>query len=81
MVYTQVQNPRWVNAEHSAVECEVVFEHLGTAFYPFGANPDDQYPHVREIFARCAAGEFGPVAEFVAPPEPVQPISTGAQEL
>ena len=29
------------------------------------------YDHSHEIFARCVAGEFGPVAEYVPPPEPV----------
>jgi len=85
-MYTQVKNPRWADVDHSAIECEVVFDHVGVEFVPFGANPNDQYEHAREIFARCVAGDFGPVAEFVEPvveaaPTESQPTVNGAQTL
>lgn len=89
MIYKQVKNPKWVNVDKTIIECEVIFEHLGDEFFPFGASQNDIYEHTREIFERCVAGKFGPVADYVEPePVPViaapsnqQPESTGAQTL
>ena len=47
----------------------VFFTRLGEEV-PFTASPVDIVAHGREIFERCAAGEFGEVAEYVAPPAP-----------
>lgn len=71
--YTQIKNPKWVNAEHTLIDCEVNFNHLPEEFVPFTADPNDIYPYCKEIFDRCASGEFGPVAEYVPPVEPTQP--------
>lgn len=66
--YVDVRFPRWVNSEHSRIECEVNFKHVGFEEYTvFCADPDDVMPYSKEIFERCAAGEFGPVAEYIAP--------------
>lgn len=70
--YSSVSNPQWMNAEHSYIICYVKFDHL-TEVAPFGAVPDDITAHGIEIFNRCASGEFGEVAEYVAPPPPPQP--------
>jgi hypothetical protein len=66
--YTVVKNPRWINQEHTKLECEVNFEHLPEEFVLFSAVPEGDYPHSHDIFERCASGEFGPVAEYIAPP-------------
>ena len=76
MKYTSVTNPRWANAEHTMIDCMVLFDSIGTEI-PFGASPDDVEEHGREIFARAAAGEFGPVAEHVPrPPKVPEAVST-----
>jgi hypothetical protein len=67
MKYTQVRNLQWANTAHTYINCEVNFEDLKEEFLPFTATPEDIYAHGREIFARCAAGEFGVVAEYVPP--------------
>lgn len=64
--FSAVRNPRWVNAEHSLIECEVNFLHVGfEEWTPFCANPEDHLIYSKIIFDRCASGEYGPVAEYV----------------
>ena len=73
MKYTNVTNPKWVNAEHNAIDCEVTFNKIGTV--PFTANPlDTSNPASKQIFDECVAGDYGVVAEYVPPP-PYVPTS------
>lgn len=61
------------------IELVVMFEDLDEL--PFLALPDDVEEHGRELYARALAGEFGPVAPYVAPepaPEDVQKTLTDA---
>lgn len=37
----------------------------------FGATPFDPMPYGVELYNRALAGEFGPIAPFVPPPEEV----------
>jgi hypothetical protein len=67
--YSQVFNPQWMDAEHTYIMCEVKFDHLLEAV-PFGASPRDCTAHGVEIFNRCAAGDFGPVTEYIPPLPP-----------
>jgi hypothetical protein len=67
MNYTNVTNPKWVNAENTLIDCEVNFETIGTV--PFTANPlDTSNPSSKQIFDECVAGDYGVVAEYVPPP-------------
>jgi hypothetical protein len=89
MEYTTVTNVRWANRNRSYFDCDVTFVDLGTVSYT--PNPNDPEAHSREIYARCVAGEFGPIAEYVLQPdeypqpEPIanqpQPTTTGSQTL
>ena len=89
--YVGVRNPKWIDAQHTRVECEVNFKHVGfEEWTPFCADPADFMPYSKQIFDECAAGKWGVVAEYVAPvdpsPEPVvaagnQANVTGAQTL
>jgi len=75
MKYNQVRNCKWANAEHSSIECEVNFDNITSEEWtPFGANPLDHYEHGREIFAKAIAGEFGEVAEYIEPPQPIAKV-------
>lgn len=78
---TSVSNPRWANAEQTMIDCEITTSQLGEEILPFTANPNDTEAHGRVIFADLVAGKYGPIAEYVAPPEPVQPTVEGAQTL
>jgi hypothetical protein len=77
MIYTSVQNPTW-NKEHTAINCVVTFAEIGQV--PFAAVPNDPTDHCREIYARCIAGDFGPIADYIpAPDEGPQPIPNAAE--
>lgn len=70
--------PVWANASHLAIDLRVTFAEIGVEI-PFTADGSDTEAHGREVFDRCVAGEFGPIAEYVAPPPlpppPIAPIS------
>jgi hypothetical protein len=68
MDYTNVTNPQWATADHSSINCTVIFEQFGET--PFTANPNDPENHGSEIFNNCVAGKYGAIAEYVAPPQP-----------
>ncbi len=78
---TSVRNPRWVDAEHSKIDCEITTSQFGDEVLPFTANPNDVEAHGRAIFQDLVDGKYGPVAEYVPPPEPAQPVTEGAQTL
>ena len=80
MKYTTVTNPVWANVEHTIINCNVDFDDLSEALVPFSAVASGDYPHTHEIFARCVAGEFGPIAEYVPPPPPTtEELATAAR--
>lgn len=66
--FASVSNPRYANAEHTIINCDVEgFSHLSAEAetMEFTADPNDYMLHGREIFARCIAGEFGEVKSYV----------------
>jgi hypothetical protein len=68
MNYTNVKNPIWSNAEHTAIDCEVDFDDIKDEFVPFTANPlDTSNPSSKQIYDQCVAGEFGVIAEWTPP--------------
>lgn len=70
MNYSNVTKPKWSNAEHSAIDCDVDFEAI-EGVIPFTANPEDKSnPSSKEIFDRCVAGDFGAIAEYQLPEPP-----------
>jgi len=78
---TSLTNPRWSNVEHTTIDCEITTSQFGDEVLPFTASQNDVEAHGRGIFADIVAGVYGPIAEYVPPPEPVQPITEGAQTL
>lgn len=83
MKYTQVINPQWANAEHTAINCDVDFDDLREELVPFTAVASGDYEHSHQIFAECVAGQYGEIAEYVAPPAPeyTSPPEPTKQEL
>lgn len=70
-ILIDAQNPRWGDAEHTHIVVEAKWEHLAEEGYlPFGADPNDVEAHGVDLYNRCVNGEFGTIAEYVAPPEP-----------
>lgn len=70
MNYTDVKNPQWANAEHTAINCDVDFDDLTEELVPFTAVASGDYEHSHQIFAECVAGNYGEIAEYVEPPVP-----------
>ena len=67
MSYTQVKNPQWANAEHTAIVCEVNFDSQAEEFVPFTAVASGDYEYTHQIFAECVAGNYGNIAAYVTP--------------
>jgi hypothetical protein len=67
---TSLANPIWADADHTMIDCNISFEHLNNIVMPFTASIKDIEPHGREIFELIKSGKFGPIAEYVPPPEP-----------
>jgi len=80
-ILTSVANPRWADAEHTMINCSITTSQFGAEVLPFSANQNDVEAHGRAMFADLVAGKYGPIAEYVPPPEPVQPTVEGAQTL
>lgn len=65
--YSDVRNPKWMDAEHTRLDCEVNFTHISEEWVPFGAVASGDYPHTHRIFEECVAGNYGPIAEYEDP--------------
>jgi hypothetical protein len=70
MKYTQVLNPIWANAEHTAINCDVDFDDLREELVPFTAVASGDYEHSHQIFTECVEGVYGEISEYVEPPVP-----------
>ncbi len=66
------KNPRWATAEQTLIDLVLKWDAVAEEL-PFTASPTDAEAHGRALFAAAVAGEFGPVAEYVAPP-PAPPV-------
>lgn len=82
-ILTSLSNPRWSNAEHTRIDCQITTSQFGDEVLPFTADQNDVEAHGRAIYADIVSGKYGPIAEYVAPPEsgPEQPTVEGAQTL
>ena len=80
-ILISVSNPRWVNVEHTRLDCEITTSQFGDEILPFTADQNDVELHGRAIFADIVAGKYGPIAEYVAPQDQVQPTVDGVQTL
>ena len=75
-----VRNPKWINAEHTLLNCEVDFDELDEEYVEFTANPNDIEEHGKQIYADCVAGNYGEIEEFdVAAFEAQQQAITDAE--
>lgn len=68
MQYTGVKEPKWANAAHTIIDCLACFPSINSDFIAFSAIGSGDYDYTHEIFARCVAGDFGPIAEYAPPP-------------
>jgi hypothetical protein len=68
MIYTNVTNPKWANAEHTVIDCMVMSEYHGEI--PFTAVASGDYEHSHKIYAECLEGKYGIIEEYTPPPSP-----------
>ena len=74
MNYSNASNPAWGNADKTAIELTVMFDHLA-APVSFFAVPNDFESHGAQLFSEAKAGKYGPIAPFVAPVPTFDPNS------
>lgn len=75
MKIIEAKNPRWVRPDHTHLDVDVIFETRetdGLNSYTTCETIDTE--HGLELWQKANAGEYGPIAPYVAP-EP-QPIIT-----
>lgn len=76
----------WTDAAHTNFRCNVKFAEFDEVL-PCGVNSTDKYQHIQTLWAAGVAGVYGPIAPYVAPPEPglttpqEQPTQTGAEQF
>jgi hypothetical protein len=68
------KNPIWADAEHTMIDLTIKWDAWPEEL-PFTASPNDVEPHGRQIFQAALEGDFGPIAEYVAPEQPETPDS------
>ena len=78
---TSLTNPQWSNSEHTAIDCEITTSQFGDEVLPFTASENDVEPHGRALFSSIVAGDFGPIADYVPPPEPKQTATPASGEI
>jgi len=81
-----VKNLQWADAEHTMFSCMVKYEEFNEE-HPSGINVTDTYEHIHTIWVNALAGQYGVIAEYVAPepsppaPQDQQPVTTGIQTV
>ena len=64
---TSIANPVWANASHTKINCFIKTDEFGEDVLPFTAFIDDSASHCVKAFESLIAGEFGSIAEYIAP--------------
>ena len=62
------ENPAYANESGTMLEADIVWNVVGKKLRT-GLDKNDAEPHVQNVIARIEAGEFGPIAPYVAPVE------------
>lgn len=82
-----VKNLFWCDEQNTFFECTVKYKEFNEEL-PVGVNATDQYTHIKELWEKGIAGEYGVIADYVPPPLPApdpsqetQPTVSGAQTL
>lgn len=68
IVFTKVENARWHDADHFSITCDVTVEGMGVMPYSVGHRTDT--PYGIKLWQEFQDGVHGPIAPYVAPPEP-----------
>lgn len=60
---------KWCDSKHTMFECVVKYAEFDEEM-PCGVNANDRYDHIKTVWEKGVAGDFGPIAEYVPPPLP-----------
>lgn len=64
----EVRNPRWVNANHTMFDADILFQELSPMGHvPFTATAEADTNHGAEIWSNALAGNYGDIAEYAPP--------------
>ena len=63
-----IKNPQYSSPDKSTIDVDL--NHPEYGWIPFTASPDDSEQIGQDIFHAAQAGEYGPIADYVAPPAP-----------
>ena len=75
-----VKDLKWANEERTAFECVVKYVEFDEE-HPSGINGEDTYAHIREIWEKGIAGEYGTIVTPEVFAFENQPTVQGAQTL
>ncbi|WP_368750158.1 tail fiber assembly protein [Klebsiella aerogenes] len=67
MKFLKIYSPAWADAEHTAVNVMIDTDQSRIPTIPFTATPDDTTKYGPAIYQAALEGEFGEIAEYVAP--------------
>lgn len=69
-----VTDLQWQDAEHTMFSCNVKYEEFNES-HPVGVNAMDSYQHIKDLWANGNAGQYGEIAEYVAPVVIIEPVA------
>ena len=69
ITWSAARNPKWGDSAQTWIDVEVNFDDLEEEFVGCGVRASGDEPHIHDLYARCIAGEFGPIATYTAPDE------------
>lgn len=67
MIFSNISNPRWVDAAHTTVALTLDIPELNQTQVDFNATADDVVTYGVSLYESAVAEEFGPITAFVAP--------------
>lgn len=69
-ILIDAKNPQWFDEAKTMITVEAKWQHIEAEGYlPFLATPDDPEAHGRDLLEKCKNGDFGTIADYVAPEE------------
>lgn len=64
--YSDVKEAAWADSQKKSINCSVKFIWMDD-YVPFTASLSDSQQYGMEIFNECTSGQWGDIAEYIAP--------------
>ena len=69
-ILIDAKNPQWADENKTCINVEAKWKHIESQGYlEFTASPNDSEAHGVDLYNKCVAGDFGTIADYVAPEE------------